>query len=258
VKIACGQFAPTTGAVRHNSDIMRAMVADAGRAGAEVVVFPELCLCGYPTAGEAPGLAVAPDGPEIGEVRAAARQERVAAAFGFAEKGADGVLYNSMAFVGSDGALVSVYRKVHLWVTERAWAVPGSSFTAFDAMGRRVGMWICYDTRFPETARTLARAGAVVGLAGSAWFGPAPEWELALRSRALDNGIFVAGAVLLGRFGEAPFRGESMVVDPHGAVLARARPGSEELIVADCDMTAVATFRARLPLLDDLRPGAYG
>jgi predicted amidohydrolase len=256
--IACAQFAPETGAVKHNSDIMRAMLSDAARAGAAVVVFPELCLCGYPTPEEAPALAVRPDGPEINEVRAAARTEHVAAAFGFAEKRADGTLCNSMAFIGPDGSLVSVYRKVHLWVTEKAWAVPGTSLTPFDALGGRAGMWICYDTRFPETVRTLARAGAVIGLAGAAWFGPAAEWELALRSRALDNGIFVAGSVLLGTFGAAPFRGESMVVDPHGTVLAHARPGREELIMAECDMAVVDAFRARLPLFDDLRPGAYG
>ncbi len=190
------------------------MLSDAARAGAAVVVFPELCLCGYPTAEEAPGLAVSPDGPEIQEVRAAARQERIATAFGFAEKRTDGTLCNSMAYIGPDGSLVSVYRKVHLWVTEKAWAVPGSSLTPFDALGNRAGMWICYDTRFPETARTLARAGAIYGLAGSAWFGPGAEWELALRSRALDNGIFVAGAVLLGSFGAAPFRGRALSSTP--------------------------------------------
>jgi predicted amidohydrolase len=256
--IACGQFAPETGDVKRNTDCMRGMAADAARSGAELAVFPELCLCGYLAPEEAPARAVSLDGPEIEAMQGVARQRRIAVAFGFAEKLPSGALSNSMAFVGQEGTLVSVYRKVHLWVTEKAWAVPGSSFVPFDALGRRLGMWICYDTRFPEAARTLARAGAVAGLVGSAWFGPAAEWELALRARALDNGIFTAGAVLLGEFGAAPFHGESMIVDPHGAILARAHPGREELILAACDMTVAAAFRARLPLFDDLRPGAYG
>jgi predicted amidohydrolase len=256
--IACGQFAPESGALKRNTDIMRAMLSDAARAGAAVVVFPELCLCGYPTAEEAPALAVSPEGPELQDIKTAARQGRISTAFGFAERRADGTLCNSMAYIGPDGFLLSVYRKVHLWVTEKAWAVPGSALTAFEALGVRLGMWICYDTRFPETARTLARAGVVLGLAGSAWFGPTAEWELALRSRALDNGIFAAGAVLLGSFGGAPFRGESMIVDPHGTVLARAHADREELILAECDMSVVDAFRARVPLFDDLRPGAYG
>ena len=111
--------------------------------------------------------------------------------------------------------------------------------------------------RFPETARTLTRAGATLGLVGSAWFGPPDEWELAVRSRALDNGIFVAGASVLGSFGAAPFRGASLIADPHGRVLARAREGVEEVICAEYDDEAVQSFRSRLPLLADLRPGAY-
>ncbi len=107
-----------------------------------------------------------------------------------------------MVFLDSRGTLRSVYRKVHLWVTEKEWALPGSGFPAMTAGDMRLGMWICYDTRFPEAARTLARSGATLGLVGSAWFGPAEEWELALRARALDNGMFVAGASVQGSFGE--------------------------------------------------------
>ena len=118
-------------------------------------------------------------------------------------------------------------------------------------------MWICYDTRFPETSRTLSRAGATLGLVGSAWFGPPEEWELSLRARALDNGMFVAGASVLGSFGAAPFRGASLIADPHGRVLAQAREGVEEVICAEYDDREVESFRSRLPLLSDLRPGAY-
>lgn len=256
--IACCQFAPEGGAVRRTTDRMRGMAADAARAGAAVAVFPELCLCGYPSAAEAPTRAVRADSAEIEAVQDIARQTGLAVAFGFAERLPQGGLGNSMAFITADGALASVYRKVHLWVTEKEWAVPGDSFLPFDFMGQRIGMWICYDSRFPEAARTLARAGATAALVGSAWFGPAEEWELALRARAMDNGMFVAGAALLGAFGTAPFHGESLVVDPHGTVLARARPGREEIILAACDMSAVDACRARLPLLHDLQPRAYG
>jgi predicted amidohydrolase len=260
--IACGQLAAEPGNLRRNAELMVGMAGQAARAGAEIVVFPELALCGYCTPEQAAASAVEPSGAALEPLRDAAREHGQVIAAGFAERRpggrAGGSLANSMACFGPDGALLSVYRKVHLWVTERAWAVPGTGFDAFDAAGTRAGLWICYDTRFPETARTLARAGAVLGLVGSAWFGPPAEWELALRSRSLDNGIFTAGATLLGSFGQAPFRGESMIVDPHGTVLARAEPGREGVITASCDLSAVDRFRARLPLLDDLRPAAYG
>ena len=255
--LACGQFAPVAGAIRANTERIRALAGDAAGRGAGILVLPELCLCGYPHPAEARAAAVGPDGPEIGRLSDCARKNAIALCFGFAECAPDNVLHNSMGFLDSRGDLLSVYRKVHLWVTEKEWALPGSGFQAMTAGGIRLGMWICYDTRFPEAARALARSGATLGLVGSAWFGPAEEWELALRARALDNGMFVAGASVQGSFGDAPFHGASLVVDPHGRVLARAREGAEEVICAEYDDETVASFRARLPLLTDLRPGAY-
>ena len=257
LKIACGQFAPVSGDIARNAALMRSLAADAAGARACLLVLPELCLCGYPAPGEARSRAVRAEGPEIARLGDCAREKGIAMAFGFAESTPGGALHNSMAFVDSCGRLAAVYRKVHLWTTEKAWAEPGGSFDAFDALGQRLGMWVCYDSRFPEAARRLARAGATLALVGSAWFGPAEEWELALRSRALDNGIFVAGAAALGSFGKAPFRGESLVVDPHGTVLARARRRKQGIITADYDFAAVEAFRSRLPLLADLRPDCY-
>ena len=255
--LACGQFAPAPGGIRENTDHIRTLARTAADKGAGILVLPELCLCGYPSAEEARSWAVRPEGAEIARLSACARECAISLCFGFAELGPEEALHNSMGFLDGMGVLMSVYRKVHLWVTEREWAVPGAGFQAMTAAGVRLGMWICYDTRFPETARSLARSGATLGLVGSAWFGPEDEWELALRARALDNGMFVAGASVLGSFGAAPFRGASLIVDPHGRVLARAREGVEDVICAEYDDEAVASFRGRLPLLADLRPGAY-
>ncbi len=257
VILACGQFVPAAGGIRENTGHIRSLAKEAVSRRAGILVLPELCLCGYPPAAEARRWAVRPGGPEIALLCECARENAVALCFGFAELTPENVLHNSMGFMDSAGILRSVYRKVHLWVTEKEWATPGPGFEAMTAEGVRSGMWICYDTRFPEAARTLARSGATLGLVGSAWFGPAEEWELALRARALDNGMFVAGASVQGRFGDAPFRGASLIVDPHGRVLARAREGTEEVICAEYDDKAVASFRARVPLLSDLRPEAY-
>ncbi len=255
--IACGQFAPLPGDISGNIARMGGLARDAARLGARVLVLPELCLCGYPEPGEAAARAVPADGPEISRVAAHARETGVALCFGFVERSPDGRLCNSMAFVGGQDGPRTVYRKVHLWTTERAWAVPGESFPSFDLGPLRLGMWICYDTRFPEGARRLALSGATLCLVGSAWFGPADEWELALRARAMDNGIFVAGAAVQGSSGALPFHGASLIIDPHGRVLARARADHDDLIAAEYDDEAVKTFRARLPLLDDRRPATY-
>ena len=149
----------------------------------------------------------------------------IAAALGFAERAIDGRLHDSMCFIDRAGTVRSIYRKVHLFGQEPGWASPGEGFECFDAGGARAGMWICYDTRFPEVARVLALEGATLCLAATAWFGPPDEWELALRARALDNGIFTAGAALQGEALGAPLRGASAIVDPHGRILAQAREG---------------------------------
>lgn len=255
--IACGQFAPAPGDVRRNVHLMSMQAREAARRGASLIVFPELCLSGYPSADEARRRAVPRDGTDIARVADLSRAAGVAVCFGFAERDPLGTFHNSLGLVGSDGALVAVYRKVHLWKGEEAWAVPGARFDRALLGALPVGMWICYDTRFPEAARTVARAGATLGLVGAAWFGPAEEWELALRSRALDNGMFCAGAAIQGSFGGQSFHGGSLIVDPHGAVLARAREGETTVIDAEYDTSAVEAFRARLPLFDDLRPESY-
>ncbi|HEY9593560.1 MAG TPA: nitrilase-related carbon-nitrogen hydrolase [Spirochaetia bacterium] len=255
--IACGQFAPFPGDIERNARTMAAQAREAARRGAALIVFPELCLCGYTAAADAPSRAVRRDGPGMARVTDIARESVIAVCFGFVEDDGEGRLFNSLGLVDPAGGLVDVYRKVHLWKGEEAWAVPGGRFTVAVLGGLPVGMWICYDTRFPETARSVARIGATLGLAGSAWFGPAAEWELALRSRALDNGIFCAGAALQGSFEGQPFHGDSLVIGPHGDILARAAEGETAVITAEYDGDAVDAFRARLPLLDDLRPESY-
>jgi predicted amidohydrolase len=254
--VACAQFVCAQGDIPRNTSLMIEMAEQAARMRARVVVFPELCLSGYCAPSEAARLAVSADGPEVSRLHAAAREAGVAMCFGLPERAADG-LYNSMAFLDTDDDPPVVYRKIHLWMTERGWAAEGKRLVSFGLNGLRCGMWICYDSRFPEAARALAVQGVTLALVGSAWFGPAAEWELALRARALDNGIFVAGAAVQGSFRDARFHGESLIVDPHGNVLARASAVKEECVIAaECDGRIVDAFRKRLPLLKDMRPAS--
>jgi predicted amidohydrolase len=254
--IACAQFVCAPGDIARNTSLMIEMAEQAASVRARVVLFPELCLSGYCAPSEAARLAVSADGPEVSRLHAAAREMGVAMCFGLPERAADG-LYNSMAFVDTDDRPPVVYRKIHLWVTERGWAAEGKRLVSFGLDGLRCGMWICYDSRFPEVARALALQGVTLALVGSAWFGPAAEWELAVKARALDNGIFVAGAAVKGSFGDVRFHGESMIVDPHGNVLVRASEAEEECVIAaECDGRIVDAFRNRLPLLQDMRPAS--
>ena len=105
-------------------------------------------------------------------------------------------------------------------------------------------------------ARMAALQGAELALVPTAWLGPAEEWEHALRARALDNTIFVAGADLLAE--SIDCRGLSMIVGPRGELLARATPGEETVIAADLDPEVMTAQRTRVNLLKDRRPDRYG
>jgi predicted amidohydrolase len=227
--------------------------------GCDVILYPELIVTAYLPADQVIPLAEPIAGPSVAALGEAAKQLGIGIVFGFAERDEDrGVLYNSMVALDKRGEVVAVYHKMHLWAGEKTWAEPGECASAFEIDGVRYSGWICYDTRFPELARLGALAGADVALVPTAWLGPGEEWELALRARALDNGIFVAGADIISDDPQLRCRGLSMIVGPKGNVLARAEPGQEGIIVAQCTDRDLMAQRGRVPLLSDRRPDRYG
>jgi predicted amidohydrolase len=255
VKVACCQFRPAPGDVPANLRRMRDLAGDAAREGARIVLFSELATTGYLPPERIPPLAEPLSGPAVSELARVAASLRVVLAFGLAERTADGRLHNSLVYLGAGGERAGLYRKVHLWDTERRWAVPGEGSTVVECAGWRTGGWICYDTRFPELARAQAAAGADLALVATAWLGPGDEWELAMRARALDNAIYVAGADTVDS--AIGCHGRSLIVDPHGRVIARARLDEDCVITAEIDPQEMARQRERVPLLRDLRPEAY-
>jgi (R)-amidase len=254
IRLACAQVTARNGDIAANLATIGRLAGEAARQGAAMLVLPELAVTGYARPEVVGALAEPVPGPSTRQLAVIAGTNGIALAAGVVERDeVTGRLYNSMLLLDRDGRECLRYRKVHLWDTEKAWAAPGDTFPITNWHDTTVGLWICYDSRFPEAARTLAKAGAQLALAAAAWLGPADEWELALRSRAMDNGIFVAGSVHLGR----AFHGEALIIDPHGRILARGRSGTDEVIRADLDFSALERFHQRIPLLRHLRPEAY-
>ena len=97
-----------------------------------------------------------------------------------------------------------------------------------------------------------------MALVPTAWLGPGQEWEVALRARALDNGIFCAGADIVGPDPALRCRGLSLIVGPQGDVLARAEPDSNGIICANLRQADLDAQRGRVPLLRHRRPELYG
>ncbi len=254
IRIGCAQYTAHNGDSGTNLAIIERLATAAAKDGVKLLVFPELSVTGYARSEVIVAAAEPIPGPISTQLGSIANKYGVAIAAGLVEKDSTtGHLHNTMLLLDQSGAEVLRYHKVHLWDTEAAWATAGTSFPIASFHDTAVGMWICYDTRFPETARTLAKNGAQLALVATAWLGPADEWELALRARAMDNGIFVAGSAHLG----PKFFGVSMIIDPHGKILAQGNPGEDMVISADLDMDVMVKFHQRVPLLKHLRPDSY-
>jgi predicted amidohydrolase len=243
----------------------RDLVGEAARGGARRIVLPEKWphLHGPRTAEGAEPL----DGPSVSAAAAWARELDVAIVAGSITEGAQaGRVHNTSVLLAPGGGVVAVYRKIHMFdvdvdgrsYRESAVTAPGTETVAADVLGRRVGMSICYDLRFPELYRRLASAGAqllVVPAAFTDVTGRA-HWETLLRARAIENQAFVIAAGQVGRHADGTLsHGHSMIVDAWGTVLAEA-PEGEGVAVATLDFAALADIRRRLPALahrrDDL------
>jgi predicted amidohydrolase len=245
------------------------LIDTARAAGVRLLALPEAALGGYllnltGAAGSPPPLS--PDGPEIRRLARLAGEMVVAA--GYCESSA-AALFNSAVCVSGDGIL-GHHRKVHQPLREDASYAAGGGFAAFDTPVGRLGMMICYDKAFPESARALALDGAEIVMCLSAWPASrthaAPDlaqdrwkrrFDLFDQARALENQIVWLSANQSGQFGSLRFVASAKVVDPGGEVLADTgvRAG---LAIAELDVqAALATARRSMAHLRDRRPHVY-
>ncbi len=245
------------------------LAAAAREQDVRLLALPEAALGGYLTSldGTAdPPPALAPDGPEIQRLSRIAGDMVITA--GYCE-GGDGVLYNSVVCVNGDGVL-GHHRKVHQPMHEGSSYRAGEEFAAFDTPVGRLGMMICYDKAFPESARTLALDGADIVVCVSAWPGsrtnPSPDlaqdrwkrrFDLFDRARALENQIVWLSANQSGTFGSLRFVASAKVVDPGGEIVADTGV-TAGMAVAELDVAAaLAAARRSMGHLRDRRPHTY-
>ena len=190
------------------------------------------------------------------------------------EQRAPGLYHNSAVIFDADGSQLGLYRKMHIpddpAYYEKFYFAPGDlGFRSYTTRYATIGVLICWDQWFPEAARLTALSGADILFYPTAigWHQhERPEvaraqheaWELVQRSHAVANGVFVAAVNRVGREGEVTFWGASFVAAPDGQLLARAPHHEEALLLATCDLTAIATVRQNWPFLRDRRIDAYG
>ena len=267
--VAVCQLGLAVGEVESNRAAAAAAVTEAAGRGAELVVLPELCDSGYVFTDEAEARKLATpaaDSPTLREWQALAARHRTTIAGGFCELGADGLVYNSAAFVGPDGTL-ALYRKAHLWDAEKLVFTPGDAPPPVVALPfGRVGLMICYDLEFPEWVRLPALAGADLIAAPVNWPAmPVPAGErpcdvVRVQADACVNGVFIAVADRCRAERGVSWIGGSVIVGPDGYPLAGPvtadRPA---LLTAECDLPRARDKRinSRNDLFTDRRPNLY-
>jgi N-carbamoylputrescine amidase len=260
-----------------------ALVEDAAQQGAEVVCLPELFRSRYFCQREDVALfdlAETIPGPTteaLGKVAAARGVAIVAPVF---ERRAAGVYHNSAAVIDASGAVVGLYRKMHIpddpAYYEKFYFTPGDlGFRAFDTQVGRIATLICWDQWYPEAARLAALQGPSVLFyptaigwhpAEKAEFGPSQRaaWRTIQRGHAIANGVYVAAVNRVGWEKTSPdsagleFWGSSFICDPFGVVLAEASREREEIVLAEVDLARLEDVRRNWPFLRDRRIDAYG
>jgi len=189
---------------------------------------------------------------------------------GFPVPAGENLTYNRAELVSSEGQLLARYDKIHLFdvdipdgitYRESATVQPGAQAPpVVEVPGLcRVGLSICYDVRFPELYRHLARDGAellMVPAAFTAYTGK-DHWQVLLQARAIENTAYVLAPAQTGlHYGRRQTHGHALVIDPWGTVLADAglAPG---LAVAPVDIDHGLRVRAQMPSLQHRRPALF-
>ncbi len=185
-----------------------------------------------------------------------------------AERASSGKFHNTSVVIGPDGRVRATYRKIHLFdvavsgaVTSRESdaVVAGEEMVLASVDGATVGLSVCFDVRFGDLYRRLARAGAQV-LAVPAAFAAATgraHWHVLVRARAIENHAFVVAAAQAGSGGPFETYGHSLIVNPWGEVLAEGPGEGEALLVADLDLAEVTRRREEIAVLALARPDVY-
>ena len=270
--------------VSENIEKADAMVRRAAQQGAQVILLPELFERPYFCqerryeyyAFAKPIL----ENDAVRHFLSVAKELEVVIPVSFYEK--DGcTLYNSVAMVDADGSLMGVYRKTHIpddhYYQEKFYFTPGNTgFRVWDTRYGKIGVGICWNQWFPETARCLALAGAEMILYPTA-IGSEPilncdsmeHWRRCMQGHAGSNLLPVVAANRIGLETVLPdpanggqssslcFYGSSFITDETGALVASASRDNEEILTASFDLDEVQDNRMSWGIFRDRRPHCY-
>ncbi len=268
IKVAAVQFDPKIGKSQENLRRVLDLLEQSAASGVKLAVFPEAAISGYvfDTLQEAVSVAEPVPGPASRALARRCAQLGVCAVVGLLEREGSRV-YNSAMVCGPDG-WIGRYRKTHLPYlgVDRFTTSGNTPLGVFETPFGKVGVMICYDQRFPEVSRCLALEGADIIALPTNWpRGAESAPEFILRTRALENRVFLIGANRVGKERGAEFIGRSCIFDPAGKRLAEADATTETVLCAEIDPSLARQKRLiiekgkfEMDTVGDRRPELYG
>lgn len=252
---------PQAGALDVPAALADATTAIVNAAPADLLVLPELATTRYDIRRHLPQVAPQVDDDALQALCRAASASRTVVVMGFAERAGDDTgttgtrLYNSALVIDTDGSIAGVVRKAHLFAGETKVFAQGDLLAPVDTSIGILGVAICYDIEFPETARSLALAGADLFVVLSANMDPYTDYHVTYaKARAMENNLPLVVANWVGEGPRFTFLGRSCIVSANGEILADAgiEPGHAEATVTigrgpvDPDLDYLAQRRPEL------------
>jgi predicted amidohydrolase len=239
VKVAAAQMNPRLMKKEANLEKILLMTKAAAAGGAKLVVFPECALTGYVfnSREEALPFAETIPGPATDNLATCCRELGIHVVFGLLER-EDGACFNAAVLVGPDG-LVGKYRKNHLpFLGVDRFVDPGDGpFHVHQTPIGGIGMHICYDCNFPESARVMALQGADILALPTNWpNGRGNISRYVVNARALENKVHVVAVDRVGVERGVRFLGRSKIADSWGDTLATGSARKEELLYAEVSL----------------------
>ncbi|MBC7598958.1 MAG: nitrilase [Polaromonas sp.] len=261
LKAGIAQIDSRVGDLAHNMQVHLQLIAEAGNAGVELLLFPELSLTGYGLGNAVPDIALERDSPAVLKLAQAAGGMTVV--FGFVEEAPAAQFYNAAAVI-KNGQLVHVHRKVNLpsygRLEEGKLFAAGQRVETFDvARPWTAGLLTCADLWNPALVHLsmvqgatllLAPVNSAVGAVSDEFSNPR-GWDLATRFYAMMYGAPILMANRIGSEGPVRFWGGSRIVDPFGEILAQSADDSPCLLTAELNYSHVRNARFQLPTLRD-------
>lgn len=270
--------------VKENIEKADTMVREAAKKGAEVVLLPELFerpyFCQERRYEYYRYASCVSENAAVLHFRRAAKELGIVVPVSFYEKD-ENRLYNSVAVIDADGTVLGVYRKTHIpddhYYQEKFYFSPGNTgFCIWETRYARLGIGICWDQWFPETARALSLKGAelllyptAIGSEPILGNDSMPHWRRVMQGHAAANTVPVIAANRIGTEAVKPcpenggqsssltFYGSSFMTDFTGEIIADASRDREEILLASYDLKKISGERLEWGLFRDRRPECY-